>query len=305
VALLCIGALSARRTTHATPALGQLVVKSDNREIRRAALVALGRIGISGAESSVLAAINDQSGCIRREAARIVADVKLGDANHALWSRLDHEPYPDVVLEQVRAIIHLSHSTTARLLENLLEHNRPEVREAAITHWPDVSHASVKHILHEQMNDPDWRVRLRIVERLLEDSDDTLFDMFVTAISDPHAYVRQAAVQALGRYSGTDVCVILRGAVLKDSDLWVRSRAVEQLAKFRDGEAGPLFVQLLEKAPPPLQLTMARALGELGEETAREPLLRVQQHAIEEVQEAATWALAQLQTSGPDCEAFA
>ena len=54
VALQCIQALSSRRVALAIPLLGELVANSDQREVRRAALVALGQLkrGIPALEAS-------------------------------------------------------------------------------------------------------------------------------------------------------------------------------------------------------------------------------------------------------------
>ena len=294
VALLCIGSLAERRSTQAVPALCDLVLTSDSREIRKAAITALRRIGVTGAEATVLTAISDLSGCVRGEAARIVAEAKLEEAHQALWERLDYEPYPDVVAEQVGALVVLGEGKGTEQLQALLNHSRPEVRSAAVTSWSDVGNPVVKQLLLGHVNDPDWRVRMEIVERLADQEDEMLLTPFLNATSDSHPYVRQAAVQALGKRSGPVVCEALRMAGLTDSDLWVRTRAVEQLSRQQDMESGPMLIELLGNAPVPLQIVAARALGELGERRGVDALRRVQQGGDREIAEAATWALARM-----------
>ncbi|MFB3114476.1 MAG: HEAT repeat domain-containing protein, partial [Nitrospirales bacterium] len=288
-------ALSTRRVIHAVPALSQLVVHSENREIRRAALVALGRIGIEeSGESAVLVALQDHSGCVRKEAARIVAEKKIQDAGHALWSRLDHEPYPDVLVEQVRAIVNLECQERVTILQGLLDHYRPEVREAAIAHWPDIHDPRVRQLLDDHVDDSDWHVRLCIVERLVVEQDETLLDMFITASADPHPYVRQAAVQALGQFSGEAVCVTLRTAVISDPDMWVRTRAVEQLVKLHDVDACQMLTHILKDSPVPLQIAIVRALGTIGNSTVVEILQEMQSHEESEIEEAASRSLSKI-----------
>ncbi len=300
VALLCIDALSTRRVTHAVSALSQLVVHSENREIRRAALVALGRIGIEeSGESAVLVALQDYSGCVRKEAARIVAEKKIQDAGHALWSRLDHEPYPDVLAEQVRAIVNLALvnlecQDRVTILQGLLDHHRPEVREAAITHWPDIHDPAVRQLLDDHVDDADWHVRLSMVERLVVEQDETLVDMFITASSDPHPYVRQAAIQALGQFPGEAVCVTLRTAVIKDPDMWVRTRAVEQLVKLHDVNACQMLTCILKDSPVPLQIAIVTALGVIGNSSVVEILREMQSHEESEIEEAALRSLSKI-----------
>jgi len=305
-ALLCLHALSTRHVTHAASALSQLVVHSKNQEIRRGALVALGHIGIEEhGESAVLAALQDDSGGIRKEAARIVADNMIHAAGRALWSRLDQEPYSDVLVEHVRAIVNLESRHGVITLQALLDHNRPEVRKAAIIHWPDLHHPTVRQLLDAHVDDPDWHVRLGIVERLAVEPDDSLLEMFISASADPHAYVRQAAVQALGQFSGDAVCVTLRVAIVRDPDMWVRTRAVEQLVKLHDRDSCSLLIQVLKDSPIPLQLVIMSALGTIGNSHALETLREMQSHEEPEIQEAAGDALRQLTTPIPPSEVTA
>jgi len=298
VALFCIDALSTRHVTHAVSALGELVVQSHNREIRRAALVALGQIGF-GAEgtSAVVAALDDHSGCVRAEAARIVADTRIQGTDHALWNRVDIEPYADVIAEQVRAIIQVQTQDTVTTLQAFLQHHRPEVREAAIVHWPDVHPPAVRQLLDPHVDDTDWRVRLALVERLLHVSDPRLVDLFIRASSDPHPHVRQAAVQALGQFPGKAVCATLRAVIVQDPDLWVRTRAVEQLERLHDVGSSSLLVQALNHSPFPLQKAIVKALGTIGDITLVGVLQEMERHQDPEIKEAARVAIRQLMTS--------
>jgi len=70
------------------------------------------------------------------------------------------------------------------------------------TSWSDVGNPVVKQLLLGHVNDPDWRVRMEVVERLADQEDEVLLTPFLNATSDSHPYVRQAAVQALGKRSG-------------------------------------------------------------------------------------------------------
>ena len=84
---------------------------------------------------------------------------------------------------------------------------------------------------------------------------------------------------------------------MEDPDVWVRSRAVEQLAAVQDTSSVPLFIELLEQGPPLLQLAVAQALGALGDSSAVEPLSRHQFDGEPELQRVVNLALAQLHES--------
>jgi HEAT repeat protein len=297
VALFCIQALSGQSASHAIPALGELVVESANREVRRAALMALGRIGAHGAEAAVMVALQDQSGCVRAEAVRLVEALCIQEAESILWEQIDREPYPDVVNEQVRAIVHLSGQTSLLTLERLVNHYRPEVREAVVSHWKEPLGQRERALFDGHLRDPEWRVRLKVVERVSTMTDESVRELLMVAATDPHPHVRQSAFQALGKFPGVLTLSFLRKAAIEDPDVWVRSRAVEQLTTFQDPSIVPLLIELLEEGPLLLQLAVAQALGVLGDRAAIEPLLRLQSATEPEVQRVVTQALAQLHAS--------
>ncbi|MDT7041883.1 HEAT repeat domain-containing protein [Candidatus Nitronereus thalassa] len=294
IALFCIQALSGRCASLAVPALGELVVRSENREVRRAALVALERIGIQGVESSVMMALQDQSGYIRAEAARLVGMHGIQKAGAVLEAQIEVEPYPDVVQEQVRAMVALSGPHSLQTLERLLGHPRVEVREAVVANWSTPLDQPDLALLIRHLGDSEWRVRLQIVDRLSTVQDESIFEILVTSSTDVHPHIRQSAVQALGRYSGPRTLSILRKVAAEDPDVWVRSRAVEQLAAIQDSSIVPFFIELLEEAPPLLKLAVAEALGTLKDRSAIEPLSRLQFVEEPELQRVVNHALAQL-----------
>lgn len=297
MAVFCIHTLEARHAVNAIPVLGALVVQSDNREIRRAALMALGQMGVDGVEASVLTALQDLSGYVRREAARIAAERAIEEGKSILWEQINHEPYPDVVNEQVRAILILSESSTIMRLEQLLDHPRPEVREAVVAHWFLPLDSSAVLLLGRHLCDPDWRVRLKIVERLSVVHSELVLEILIAVSTDLHPHIRQAVLQALGNFPGLVSTSLLRKAALEDPDVWVRSRAVEQLVLSHDVVVVPFLLGLLEGAPPLLQLTVVRALGMLGDLQAVEPLQRLQGNTVPEVQEEVMHVLAHLHVS--------
>ncbi len=297
MAVLCIHTLEARNAVKAIPVLGELVSQSENREIRRAALMALGRMGVDGVEASVLTALQDLSGYVRGEAARIVAERGLQEGEPILWEQINHEPYPDAINEQVRAIVTLTETSTIKMLEQLLHHHRPEIREAVVAHWPMPLDPSVIGCLGQHLCDPDWRVRLKIVERLSAVHSEPVLEILISASTDLHSHIRQAVLQTLGNFPGRVSASLLRKAVLEDPDVWVRSRAVEQLAAVHDTAVVPFFLRILDGVPPLLQLAVVRALGTLGDPQAIEPLKRLQADAEPEVQQEVMQALAQLHVS--------
>jgi len=113
--------------------------------------------------------------------------------------------------------------------------------------------------------------------------------------SDPP--IRQSVLQALGQYPGMVSVSIWRKAAMEDPDVWVRSRAVEQLAVYNDEAVVTFLIALLERVPALLQLAVARALGSLDASEALEPFQRLQAVTEPEVPQEVRDALVQLQIS--------
>ena len=262
---------------------------------RATTLVAVGNFGVGDYEEIVVGAINDLSGFVRSEAARVVARAKLTSVCQVLLERLDEESYPDVIVELVRALLELNTDRDLHHAQALLLHARPEVRAAAVEHWPWEESDTLKAILRNHLSDDDWQVRLSIVEKLASQTPDSMLrEDFTQALSDPNPYVRQAAVTALGSYGVESIANVLYHTLRTDSDLWVRTRCVEQLVEMNDRAGLPLLIELLPVSPVPVQVSLARALGAFKDTSAIEALAPLLSHDSKDVRDAAGWALEQM-----------
>jgi len=295
VALRCIEALCSRRVRYAIPLLGQLVAHSGNREVRLAALKSLGLLEVGECQEIVMNAVNDQCGYIRAEAARIIGRMKIQSAHPLIIARLDQEPYPDVIEVLVEALTHITGTEDVPYAQILLSHPSPEVRAAVASHWTFENGETMTTVLLGHVNDTEWQVRLAVLEKLATLTlQPSLRKTFLQALSDPHPHIRQTAITALGNETSETIQGALYQILREDPDMWVVVRCVERLIDINDRSASPLFLELLPHAAIPVQVALARALGFFQYNPAVEALEVLLSAKVEEVREAAQWALEEI-----------
>ena len=294
--VLCLQVLGAQRSSPAVLSICHLLRQSENCEIRLAAFRALQAIGVANSDvvALTLTAMGDVDSHVREVAADIVETSKPREAQSALWDALSREGCPNVIEADVRALLSMEDSQDCAVFRRLLHDERVEVRETAILSCSLANQKSAQGFMVRCLSDSEWRVRLAVVERLSELSDPALLASLRPALSDEHPYVRQAAVHALGAMGTPEAMESLRTMGLKDSDLWVRTRTIEQLSEHRNTEAVPMLLRLLDDPLVPVQMAAIKAMTELGELQAVPALRRLQSSHVPEVGVLASEALARL-----------
>ena len=296
IVVLCLEALGRQRSSQAVLPICELVRQSENCEIRLAALTALHAIGVANSDvvAVTLAAMHDLTSHVREVASDIIETFGIGEAQPALWDALVHEGCPKVIDAEVRALLSLQDSQDCGAFRQLLNDDRVEVRQSAILSCSLAMQKSAQAFMIGCLSDSDWRVRLAVVGRLTELSDPKLLASLKPALSDEHPYVRQAAVRALGAMGTPEAMESLRTIGLRDSDLWVRTRTIEQLSEQRNSEAVPMLLTLLHDPLVPIQLAAIKAVTELGEIQALPTLRHLQSSHVPEVGVLASQALERL-----------
>ena len=296
IVILCLQVLGAQRSPRAVLSLCQLVRQSENCEIRLAAFRALRAIGVANSDvvALTLSGLHDLDSQVREVAADIVETCRLREGQSALWDALAQEGCPNVIEAEVRALLSMEDSQDCAVFRRLLNDDRVEVRESAILSCARAKQNPAQGFMIGCLSDSEWRVRLAVVGRLSELSDPTLLASLRPALSDEHPFVRQAAVHALGAMGTPEAMESLRTIGLKDSDLWVRTRTIEQLSEQRNSEAVPLLLKLLHDPLVPVQMAAIKAVTELGEVQALPALRRLQSSHVPEVGVLASEALERL-----------
>ena len=99
------------------------------------------------------------------------------------------------------------------------------------------------------LRDEDWWVRERVIDALLELAGRALTPLLAEFVTDSSDVVRRFGVEVLARLHDPESIALLARTALGDEDWWVRERAVEALAAFRDPVVVPHIQKVMESVP--------------------------------------------------------
>lgn len=238
---------------------------SEDLEIRKAAVVALGRIGDARAAPALVELLDEDAELVIPAADALA---KIGDprAFEALLA-LVGDPNAAVRQSVVGALNSLgSPSMPGRVLP-LLEDDDPNVRESAVKVAGYFGYPECVELLLERCRDREERVRRAAVEHLPFIEDERATPALVRALREETPKVRAAAAGALALAEGPEVAASLIEA-LGDEDSWVRYFAARSLGRLRAAEGAEALAALArdDKANH-VRIAAVEALGGIGGET--------------------------------------
>jgi HEAT repeat protein len=256
------------------PRVTELLIEqlgSEDLEIRKAAVVALGRIGDARAVPALVELLGEDPELVIPAADALA---KIGDprAFEALLA-LVGEPSGAVRQSVVGALNSLgSPSMPSRVLP-LLEDDDPNVRESAVKVAGYFGYPECAELLLERCRDRDERVRRAAVEHLPFLEDERATHALVLALKTETPRVRAAAAGAMALAEGAEVAASLVDA-LGDDDSWVRYFAARSLGRLRLAEsAAALSALAWDDRANHVRIAAVEALGSIGGETAAEAVL--------------------------------
>lgn len=203
-------------------------LSAEEVETRKAAVIALGRIGDPAAVPALVGAMTDDD-----ELTVVAAGAmgKIGD-RRAFDALLEMIGQPDASVRQasIAAINSLGHPEMAGRAVALLEDPNPHVRESAVKIAGYFGYAECTDLLLERCRDIDENVRRAALEHVAYLEDDRVLPTVVEALGDAPPRVRAAAAAALAQVDGHAALPHLLGA-LRDSDSWVRYFAARSIGQ--------------------------------------------------------------------------
>lgn len=140
--------------------------------------------------------------------------------------------------------------------------------------------------LVSSLKDDDWWVRERVMDALVELAGRSLSQYMVQWLGDSSDVVRRFALTVLMRLKDPDTIGPLVQCALHDVDWWVREKAIEVIAEFKDARAVPTLLELMHKSPE-LQLACIAALKTIDPVSAAPHVLPLMQAADADVRLAA------------------
>lgn len=239
---------------------------SEDLEIRKAAVVALGRIG-DARSVPALTEVLDEDPELVIPAADALA--KIGDprAFEALLA-LVGDPNAGVRQSVVGALNSLGTPQMPSRVLPLLEDDDPNVRESAVKIAGYFGYPECVELLLERCRDEDERVRRAAVEHLPFLEDERATPELVRALKEETPRVRAAAAGAMALAEGTEVSAALIEA-LGDADAWVRYFAARALGRSRVAESADALAALArDDRANHVRIAAVEALGSIGGETA-------------------------------------
>jgi HEAT repeat protein len=239
---------------------------SEDLEIRKAAVVALGRIGDARAAPALVGVLDEDPELVIHAADALA---KIGDprAFEALLA-LVGDPNAGVRQAVVGALNSLgSPSMPSRVLP-LLEDDDPNVRESAVKIAGYFGYPECVELLLKRCHDEDERVRRAAVEHLPFIEDERATPALVRALREETPKVRAAAAGALAQAEGPQVPASLIEA-LGDEDSWVRYFAARSLGRLKVAESADALAALArDDRANHVRIAAVEALGSVGGETA-------------------------------------
>lgn len=201
-------------------------LSADDLETRKAAIIALGRIG-DGQAVAPLIGLLDQDDELTVLAAGALA--KIGD-RRSFEPLLELLAHRNITVRQaaVAALNSLGHPDMPQRMMQYLVDPRPAARESAVKIAGYFGYSQCANLLFERCEDEDEAVRCAAVENIAYLEDDRVAAALTRAAQGESARVRAAAARAFGFLDGAEGLPALR-RMLKDADHWVRYFALRSM----------------------------------------------------------------------------
>jgi HEAT repeat protein len=238
-------------------------LKSEDLEVRRSAVVALGRIRDTSATPALVESLTDESLAI--EAANALGQIGDARAVDGLVNLVGHN---DASVRQaaVSALNSLTLPSISKRIIPLLHDPDPNVRESAVKIAGYFGYPEAADALLELSHDANERVRCAALEHLPFVDDERTVDVLVRAMKEEMPNVRAAAARALGNMCRPEVVQPLV-AGLSDEDAWVRYFSARALGRLRSEESVEALKKVVEKEKfNHVRIAALDSLGQIGGE---------------------------------------
>ena len=236
-------------------------LSAEDLEVRRSAIVALGRIGDATATQPLVETLNNEALAIDgANALGKIGDPKAGEGLLKLIGSKDASTRQAAV----SALNSLGPPPNSNRIVPLLRDPDSNVRESAVKIAGYFGYAEAANELLELSHDPSEAVRCAAIEHLPFIEDERVVEVVVHALKEENPKVRAAAARALGNMDTSDGVSHLINA-LADDDAWVRYFSARALGR-RRAEAGVAALEnILENEEfNHVRIAALDSLGQIG-----------------------------------------
>jgi len=248
---------------HGSATTGLLIsqLKAEDLEVRRSAVVALGRIGDTSATPDLVNTLGDKSLTI--DVANALGEIGDPQAVDGLLNLIGDE---DASIRQVAvaALNSIIPPSMSQRIIPLLHDLDPNVRESAVKIAGYFGYPEAASALVELSRDPNERVRCAAIEHLPFVEDERAFDVLASALKEETPNVRAAAARALGNMDAPQVVErLIEGLVAED--VWVRYFSARALGRHRDEGSVEALKRVIEKDEfNHVRIAALDSLGQIG-----------------------------------------
>ena len=245
---------------------------ANDRDTRRAAIVALGRIGDCRAVEPLIGALHERDRDLWLAAASALA--RLGDRS-AFEPLLRLLADGDVSIRQaaIGALNSIGHPEMGARICAMLDDANPLVRESAVKIAGYFGYGECADAVVARCADDDDRVRAAAIEQLPFFDDSRTMEILAAVLDNDTPRARAAAAKALGSVPAGDAQQLLRRAA-RDADAWVRYFAASSLGRHGDPATLDILGTLAADDPAPhVRIAAVDAIGGISGESALAILL--------------------------------
>ena len=262
---------------------------SDDPTMRLHIARALARCGKSVvARDTLLRLINDKNKMVRQAAMEGLANMQVPVPSVQLVPLLK-DPDLTVQAQAINTLIKIKDPDVVKYLIEILQDDSEYIRRAAVEVLNEVGDQRAIKDLLIAMRDKDWWVKVRAADALGTIGGPKVVEAVLALINNKDEFLRRTAVEILNSVKDERAVDHLIGA-LKDNDWWVRERAADALANMGDPRAVPALVEMLQTQPESAAVAI-KALAQLEDTAAIDPIVAALQHQDEKVKKEAMHAL--------------
>ncbi len=237
-------------------------LQSEDQDVTRAAVTALGRLGDPRATEALTRMLDGDRSIVSAAAGALA---RIGDARafEPLLALLGH---PDATVRQaaIGALNSLGHPDMADRVAALLKDADPHTRESAVRIAGYFGYAACADAVFALYADEDEAVRRAALEHLPFIDEARAFPVLQRAVKEDTPRARASAATALARVDGPGARALLLEA-LEDADAWVRYFAARALAHHGHEEALDTLASLASGDPAPhVRIAALESIGAIG-----------------------------------------
>ncbi len=258
------------------------LLESSIRDIRRAAVKALGEMHDEDTEQAFVDALDDEDGHVRQEAVSALGRIGNKKSFQPILNLISKEIYENVTEEAVKALLAIDPTALFSHLDELHGH----AREAIGKYSNDID------TLLYLSRDDNLRTKVAAVKSLGKIRDERVYKRLTEAIHEEEPDIRKAAVMVMGELN---CCYDEIKSALHDKDMRVRLCAVKTLSRLVKKDIINILSPMLYDEEIPVILSTIDALVHLGDKEATGILSPLLNHNVEVIREKACHAVDMLQ----------